>query len=168
MATEANKAKRSAKQEAAIARKMAKAEKVLDERDAKERGEDVERQRAMGYSIEENEAWEAKLAKKAITKDQGAIDPQSAAERTYRRQINQLKPDLTTYDKQRASVLGASPLQSGSGSSSSAMTHTATGPSTGQVVKKDDLYGGINNLAYGDHKPDDAALDRVTQHLNQE
>ena len=43
------------------ARKLAKAERLLDERDLREAGKDVERHRAMQYSIEENEAWEAKL-----------------------------------------------------------------------------------------------------------
>ena len=55
------------------ARKLAKAERLLDERDLREAGKDVERHRAMNYTIEENEAWEAKLAEKEVSRDKGAI-----------------------------------------------------------------------------------------------
>lgn len=55
------------------ARKLAKAERILDERDLREAGKDVERHRAMNYTIEENEAWEAKLEDKERTRDKGAI-----------------------------------------------------------------------------------------------
>ena len=47
--------------------KLAKAERLLDERDLRESGEDVERHRAKSYSIEENEAWEKKLEEKAVS-----------------------------------------------------------------------------------------------------
>jgi len=53
--------------------KLAKAERLLDERDLRESGEDVERHRAKSYSIEENEAWEKKLEEKERKRDKGAI-----------------------------------------------------------------------------------------------
>ncbi|WFD01019.1 hypothetical protein MYAM1_003779 [Malassezia yamatoensis] len=64
---------RSQKRSVGQARKLAKAERLLDERDLREAGKDVERHRAMNYSIEENEAWEAKLEDKEVSRDKGAI-----------------------------------------------------------------------------------------------
>lgn len=61
------------KRSTAHAHKLAKAERLLDERDMRERGEDVERHRAMHYTIEENESWEKKLEEKERTRDKGMI-----------------------------------------------------------------------------------------------
>jgi len=58
---------------AAQDRKMARAEAELDLRDLKERGEDVERNRNWGYSIEDNEKWEDKLENKGEKRDKGAV-----------------------------------------------------------------------------------------------
>ena len=41
---------------ASSARALARAERILDERDMMERGEDVDRHRALHYTIEENDA----------------------------------------------------------------------------------------------------------------
>lgn len=73
VASEVSKHKENAKQQAAMARKINKAEKILDKRDALEKGEDWERSRAWGYSIEDNERWEEKLEKKEEGMDRGAI-----------------------------------------------------------------------------------------------
>lgn len=73
VASEQSKHKQNAKQQNNLARKLEKAEKILDKRDAEENGEDWERSRAWGYSIEDNERWEEKLEKKEQGKDQGSI-----------------------------------------------------------------------------------------------
>lgn len=73
VASEQSKHKENAKQQNNLARKLQKAEKVLDKRDAEENGEDWERSKAWGYSIEDNERWEEKLEKKDQGKDQGSI-----------------------------------------------------------------------------------------------
>lgn len=73
VATEQNKHKQNAKQQMSQSRKMEKAEKILDKRDAEENGEDWERSKAWGYSIEDNERWEEKLELQEQGKDQGAI-----------------------------------------------------------------------------------------------
>lgn len=41
--------------------------------------------------------------------------------------------------------------------------------SNGQIIKRQDMLVSNNSaLTYGEHKPDDAALDRVASHLNSE
>lgn len=188
----------SAKAEARMERKMAEAEKVLSERDMRERGEDVERARAWEYSIEDNERWEKKLEERERKKDQGPVgeslgffslkrtaggdkttrrvlsadgipfrtDFADAAERSYQRQISQLKPDLARYNAQRAALNGAG-SSSSSGSSQALVSRSGPGGSgKGQVVRHEDLYRDYNSLSYGDHKPDDAAIDRVVGNIN--
>lgn len=70
---QASRRQSSQKHSVGTNRKLAKAERLLDERDMREAGKDVERHRAMQYSIEENEAWEKKLEDKEQTRDKGAI-----------------------------------------------------------------------------------------------
>ena len=59
--------------DASNSRKLAKAERLLDERDQLERGEDIERNRNWSYTIEDSEAWEEKLDEKEERKDKGAV-----------------------------------------------------------------------------------------------
>ncbi|UZJ56680.1 hypothetical protein CBS101457_006000 [Exobasidium rhododendri] len=160
VATELNRHKQNAKHQNSLQRKMDKAEKVLDQRDALENGEDWERAKAWGYTIEENERWEEKLEKKEDGKDRGAIDPNSAAERSYRRRVQQIKPDMKAYASQK-SIAGSS--------SPSASLVAAPDKGSSQVLRRDDLANSSSSaLTYGEHKPDDAALDRVSSHLNEE
>lgn len=140
-------------------RKLLKAEKTLEDRDLNEAGEDVERYRNMLYSVEESERWDAKLEGKELRKDQGVIDFQDAAERSYQRQVRQLKPDLAAYRQQRDTI---STLHS----SSSALTQR--GKQQGQVVKHLDGPGQVDTIHYGSHTPSDDAIDRVVSHLNHE
>lgn len=71
VASEANQHKKAARTSAGAQRKLDKAERTLEQRDALERGEDWERIRAMGYTIEDNDRWEDQLDAKEQTKDQG-------------------------------------------------------------------------------------------------
>ncbi|MCO5584892.1 hypothetical protein L7F22_038824 [Adiantum nelumboides] len=93
VAGETNRHKQSNRIKPTTARKLERAERLLDERDAVERGEDFERTRSWKYTIEENDKWEEKLQEKEAKKDQGYLDAQSASERTYNRLIGQIKPD---------------------------------------------------------------------------
>jgi pre-mRNA-splicing factor SYF2 len=42
------------------------------------------------------------------------------------------------------------------------------GPSSKGLTASEDLYRGADTLAYGDHKPSEDALDRVSSKINQE
>lgn len=52
---------------------MEKAEKILDERDAKEKGDDWERIKAWNYTIEDNDRWEEQLESKEERRDKGQL-----------------------------------------------------------------------------------------------
>ncbi|ETS63491.1 hypothetical protein PaG_01777 [Moesziomyces aphidis] len=125
-------------------RKLQKAEKVLEERDLRESGEDVERHRNMQYSLEDSERWDAKQEQKQKRIDQGQADFGDAAEKAYQRQLRSLKPDVAAYKQQRDADQSA---------------RKATGKAV--VLGGDEIY-------YGDHRPSDDALDRVVSHLNKE
>lgn len=142
VATETNQHKHSNRIKTATARKLERAERLLDERDALERGEDFQRSKSWQYTIEENDRWEEKMQEKEAKKDQGYLDAQSASERTYNRLIGQIKPE-----KNR--------------STHSANTHQSSSDPTVSSTQN-------RGLQYGSHKPDDSALDRVAAHLNAE
>ncbi|KAN0066275.1 Pre-mRNA-splicing factor SYF2 [Thecaphora frezii] len=149
------------------ARKLAEAEKLLEERDLTEAGEDVERHRNFGYSIEDNDRWESKLEEKERRRDKGVIDFQDAAERSYQRQVRSLKPDLANYEAQKAAIESSSSTGA-STSSSTALTVRPDAVRAGQVVRREDLYRDASTIVYGDHKPSEEAIDRVVGHLNLE
>ena len=61
---EAKKAKVTARDAARLERQRKLAEMLRTKADAEDRGEDVERQKNWDYTIEENDEWEKKLARK--------------------------------------------------------------------------------------------------------
>ncbi|CBQ67636.1 conserved hypothetical protein [Sporisorium reilianum SRZ2] len=134
-------------------RKLQKAEQLLEERDLRESGEDVERHRNMGYSLEDSERWDAKLEEKERRKDRGPGDFGDAAERAYQRQLRALKPDVAAYRKRRDDEERVK----------------ASGPAGGALVRSGSAArGAVDELHYGTHRPSDDALDRVVNHLNHE
>jgi pre-mRNA-splicing factor SYF2 len=66
---EAAKVKTSARDLARLEKQRKLAEMLRTKADAEERGEDVEREKNWEWTIEENEEWERKLARKARRAD---------------------------------------------------------------------------------------------------
>lgn len=161
MILEQKKARQPAvKKDASNSRKIAKAERLLDERDQLERGEDLERNRNWNYSIEDSERWEEKLEKKEEIRDKGVVDHETNAERVYNRQIRDLKPNVAAYNASKAA-------SSRAGTSSSALVNSSPA-GDGQLVPHSELESAYSHLSYGDHKPSDADVDRLVSHLNHE
>jgi pre-mRNA-splicing factor SYF2 len=128
--------------------------------DAEERGEDVERQKNWEWTIEENEEWEKKLARKARRADfefHGTsswlavdslfffftlftdffIDDAHAARRKYKKDVDKLKPDLETYNRQKEAAMGLAPgtlSQNGSTFSLTGFDPTQASSSSSQVT----------------------------------
>lgn len=139
-------------------RKLAKAEAILDERDAKERGEDWDRVKNWKYSIEDEERWEELKTQKEQRQDQGVIDPNSHGARSYARTLRNFKPNLQAYKEQQEEST-TNNVSDSKGQGGTLVTTSSSGP----LVKRN-----TTQLSYGSHTPHDNAIDRVVSHLNME
>ncbi|KAG8861933.1 hypothetical protein FRB96_002376 [Tulasnella sp. 330] len=132
--------------DAARYEKQRKLAEVLREKvEADDRGEDVDRKKNWEYSIEENDEWEKRQARKKRRSNFEFNDYEDAARRRYKKDVDGLKPNLAVYEQQKAATLG---------SSSTALAASA------------DLYRDANSLIYADNKPTDDAIDRVVAKIN--
>ena len=119
---ESAKAKVTVRDAARLERQKKLAEMLRTQTEAEANGEDVERLKNWEWTIEDNENWEKKLARKArradyefhgvsslpsyprkLTRDQ---DDAHAARRRYKKDLDLLKPDLEAYNRQKEQVLG--------------------------------------------------------------
>ncbi|KAL4072264.1 SYF2-domain-containing protein [Scleroderma citrinum] len=176
---ESTKTKLTARDTARLERQKKLAEMLRTQTEAEERGEDVERAKNWEWTIEENENWEKKLARKARRADYEFHDDAHAARRRYKKDLDFLKPNLEVYNKQKEQVLGMAVgtlSKSGSStpaSSSSAVTmFDASGgqmvPTTEQRMAVDAFYRDANTLLYADNKPSDEAIDRLVSKINKD
>ncbi|KAL8293213.1 hypothetical protein RQP46_000907 [Phenoliferia psychrophenolica] len=134
-----------------LERKRKQAEAMGEKAEARETGEDLERKRAWEYSIEDNEKWDKKVARKGRRADFTFTDYDDIARRKYKKDLDVFKPDLVSYNKQRALTDGAS----------SALVGTSTA-----LLAAEDLYRDANSFVYADHKPSEDAIDRVIGKIN--
>ncbi|KAM5536815.1 hypothetical protein V8D89_009533 [Ganoderma adspersum] len=175
---ESAKAKITAREAARLERQRKLAETLRQKADAEDRGEDIERQKNWEYTIEENDQWEKKLARKARRADFSFNDDADAARRKYKKDLDFIKPDLETYNRQKEIALGLAAgtlAKSGQGSGSSAVTafdpssSALVGPSSlQQQLAAESLYRDANSLLYADNKPSEDAVDRVISKINKD
>ncbi|TCD68789.1 hypothetical protein EIP91_009803 [Steccherinum ochraceum] len=174
---ETTKAKVSARETARLERHRKLAEVLRQKADAEERGEDVERAKNWEYTIEENDEWEKKLARKARRADFEFHDDAHAARRRYKKDLDHIKPDLHAYNKQKEIALGLTPgALSKAGSSSDITSFNPNGPSSSQLVPTsqqqqlaaESLYRDANTLLYADSKPTEDAIDKVVAKMNKD
>jgi pre-mRNA-splicing factor SYF2 len=171
---ESARAKMTVRDAARLERQRKLAEVLRTQAEAEDRGEDVERQRNWEWTIEENDNWEKKKARKARRADYEFHDDAHAARRRYKKDLDLIKPDLAAYSRQKEVVLGLAPGSlAKSGSSSSALT--AFDSSGGQVVPSaeqrmaaESFYRDANTLLYADNKPTEDAIDRVVGKINKD
>jgi len=162
---ESTKAKASVRDEARLDRQRKLAEIMRQKADAEERGEDVERQKNWEWTIEENDGWEKKQARKARRADFEFHNDSDAVRRKYKKDLDHLKPDLEAYNHQKEIALGlAAGTLTKAGSSSSAVVPT----SQEQQLAAENLYRNANTLIYGDNKPSEEAIDKVVSKINQD
>ncbi|GAA5901377.1 hypothetical protein JCM8208_001782 [Rhodotorula glutinis] len=154
---ELNTQRASARTLARLERKRAQAEAMGEKERATETGEDLERSKNWEYSIEDNERWDKKQARKARRADQGFTDYDDLARRKYKKDLDDFKPDLLAYKKQR----------DGEQATSSALTASGSGAGeVGPVIDPNGLYRDANSFVYADHKPTEDQIDRVIGKLN--
>ncbi|ESK82785.1 syf2 splicing factor family protein [Moniliophthora roreri MCA 2997] len=147
---ESAKSKITARDAARLERQRKLAEMLRTKADAEERGEDVERAKNWEYTIEENDNWEKKLARKARRADFEFHDDAHASHRKYKKDLDMVKPDLAAYQQQKDLALGVLPT------------------SHEQQLAAENLYRDANTLMYGDSKPSEEAIDRVVSKINKD
>lgn len=120
------------------------------------------------------------------------IDDAHAARRRYKKDLDQIKPDLAAYNRQKEVAMGLAPgtlvtsfnPTAGSSSSSSMQVRSPSSrsiipvlmrngiqvvpTSQQQQIAAEDLYRDANSMLYGDSKPSEDAIDRVVGKINQE
>ena len=161
------------------------AEIMRQKADAEDRGEDVERQKNWEWTVEENDEWEKKQARKARRADfefhsasdcssrqflrlltlSSPTDDSDAVRRKYKKDLDHLRLDLEAYNRQKETALGLAAgtlTKTGEGSSAAVPT------SQEQRVAAENLYRNANTLIYGDNKPSEEAIDKVVSKINQE
>ncbi|KAF8710605.1 SYF2 splicing factor, partial [Rhizoctonia solani] len=153
---EHNKAKFSVKEAARLEKQRRLAETLRESMDAEERGEDMERRKNWDYSIEENDEWEKRKARKGRRADFQFHDDAHAARRKYKKDLDLIKPDLAAYQAQKEAAM----------SQGSALQNFSSGSSSNAVTASEQLYRDANTLLYGDNKPSEEAIDRVVGKLN--
>ncbi|KAI0059997.1 SYF2-domain-containing protein [Artomyces pyxidatus] len=174
---ESAKSKTNARDAARLEKQRKLAEMLRSKADAEERGEDVERAKNWEWTIEENDEWEKKLARKARRADFEFHDDAHAARRRYKKDVDLLKPDLEAYNRQKEIAMGLAPGSlSGSASGSSISSFNPTQGSSSQLVPTsqqqqmaaESLYRDANSLLYADNKPSEDAIDRVIGKINRD
>ncbi|KAF8236127.1 SYF2-domain-containing protein [Tricholoma matsutake] len=164
---ESAKAKITVRDAARLDRQRKLAEALRQKADAEERGDDVERHKNWEWTIEENDNWEKKLARKARRADFEFHDDAHAARRRYKKDLDVIKPDLVAYNKQKEVAMGLAPgtlVTFNPTEGSSALVPT----SQQQQLAAENLYRDANTLIYGDSKPSEEAIDRLVSKINQD
>jgi len=173
---ESTKAKVTAREAARLERQRKLAEVLRQKADAEERGEDIERHKNWEWTIEENDEWEKKKARKARRADFEFHNDGDAARKRYKKDLDLIKPDLAAYNKQKELALGLAPgtlAKAGSSSSSALSEFNPQGSqlvptSQQQQLAAEYLYRDANSLLYADNKPSEEAIDRVVSKLNRD
>ncbi|KZT64420.1 SYF2-domain-containing protein [Daedalea quercina L-15889] len=175
---ESAKAKITARDAARLERQRKLAETLRTKADAEERGEDVERLKNWEWTIEENDEWEKKKARKARRADFEFHNDADAARKRYKKDLDLIKPDLATYNKQKELALGLAPgTLAKAGGSFSALTQfdpkqgselQVAPTSEQQRLASENLYRDANSLLYADNKPSEEAIDRVVAKINRD
>ncbi|KAJ3812946.1 SYF2-domain-containing protein [Lentinula aff. lateritia] len=169
---ESTKLKVTARDAARLERQRKLAETLREKADAEERGEDVNRAKNWEYTIEENDAWEKKLARKKRRADFEFHDDAHAARRRYKKDLDLIKPDLDAYNKQKEVAMGLAPgtLSNFNPKASplSLQVYFVSTSSLEQQLAADNLYRDANTLMYGDNKPSEDAIDRMVSKINKD
>ncbi|THG99476.1 hypothetical protein EW026_g2866 [Hermanssonia centrifuga] len=174
---ESAKAKFTVREAARMDRQRKLAEVLRQKADAEERGDDVERQKNWEYTIEENDEWEKKLARKGRRADFEFHNDADASRKRYKKDLDLLKPDIAAYNKQKEIALGLAPGTLSKPGSSSSLSITNFDPlasssiiptSVQQRLAAENLYRDANSLLYADNKPTEEAIDRVISKMNKD
>ncbi|KAF7317780.1 hypothetical protein MKEN_00865800 [Mycena kentingensis (nom. inval.)] len=160
---ESARASVSAREAARLEKQRKLAEMLRTKADAEERGDPdaVERAKNWEWTIEENDNWEKKKARKARRADFQFHDDADAARKRYKKDLDLIKPDLVEYNRQKELAMGLAPGALTGFNSNDQMVPTAAE----QQQAAENLYRDANTLIYGDNKPSEEQIDRVVSKL---
>ncbi|KAG6907806.1 hypothetical protein DXG01_007346 [Tephrocybe rancida] len=165
---ESAKAKLTAREVARLEKQRKLAETLRAAADAEEQGADIERSKNWEWTIEENDTWEKKLARKARRADFAFHDDAHAARRRYKKDIDHIKPDLVAYNKQKEVALGLAPGSLVAFDPKAGSSQLIPVSREQQQLAAANLYRDANTLIYGDSKPTEDAIDRMVGKINQD
>ncbi|UNI14269.1 Pre-mRNA-splicing factor SYF2 [Purpureocillium takamizusanense] len=144
----------------ALHRKHAIASHKLLKADVEEAGEDFERKRAWDWTIDESEKWDKRLKKKAAHRDNNAFrDNHQESNKVYKRQLQNINPDLENYDKQKLAA-----IEKAAASGGLDIVEMEDGELIA-VDKDGSFYSTADTTSFAQNKPDKAAVDRLVEDL---
>lgn len=160
---ESTRLKTSVRDLARLEKQRKLAETLREKTDADEKGEDLDRKKNWSYTIEENDEWEKRLARKKRRADFEYHDDVTTTHRKYKKDLDLLKPNLDAYNRQKEVALGLAPGSLKGSPSASQVALIAAQAAGEQGVEL--LYRDANTLLYADNKPTEEAIDRVVDKL---
>ncbi|KAJ7035567.1 SYF2 splicing factor-domain-containing protein [Mycena alexandri] len=162
---ESAKAQTSARDAARLEKQRKLAEVLRAKADLGE--EEVERAKNWEWTVEENEEWERKKRRKERRADFEFHDDAHAARRRYKKDLDQMKPDLAAYNRQKELAMGLAPgtLTAFNPTASSSQLIPTVAE---QRIAAENLYRDANTLIYGDSKPSEDAIDKMVGKINRD
>ncbi|KXS15158.1 SYF2-domain-containing protein [Gonapodya prolifera JEL478] len=127
--------KQDPREEARRERKRKEAEELASEKAAESAGLDPERLRDLQYTAEDVERWDRKVKRKKEGEDKAFESFNSAATKSYRRLVSQLKPDLGAYAESRAKAEARGVEFYRGADETDAMGETTTGEGVDRMVR---------------------------------
>lgn len=143
-----------------LSRKQAFASHNLLKADTAAAGEDFERKRAWDWTIEESEKWDKRMEKKEKHREDVAFqDYTQDARKIYKRQLREIKPDMESYEKEKAAAIQKAALSGGL-----EVVETEDGELVA-VDKNGTFYSTADTTGFIENKPEKAAVDRLVNDL---
>ncbi|KAH8176125.1 SYF2 splicing factor domain-containing protein [Sarocladium implicatum] len=140
----------------ALHRKHAIASHKLLKADVEDAGEDFERKRAWDWTIDESEAWDKRLKKRAAHRDNNAFqDYTQESNKIYKRQLQNITPDMDRYAKEKMAA-----IEKAAASGGLDIVETEDGELIA-VDKDGSFYTTADSTSFTNNRPDKAAVDRL-------
>ncbi|KAM0265206.1 hypothetical protein ACHAQJ_000359 [Trichoderma viride] len=144
----------------ALHRRHAIASHKLLKADTEEAGEDFERKRAWDWTVDESEKWDRRTKKKFAHRDNNAFqDYHQEANKSYKRQLRNVNPDLEKYEKQKMAA-----IEKAAASGGLDIVETEDGELIA-VDKDGSFYSTADSTSFTQNKPDKDAVDRLVKDL---
>ncbi|KAL4817454.1 Pre-mRNA-splicing factor syf2 [Aspergillus spinulosporus] len=143
-----------------LSRKHAFASHNLLKADTEAAGEDFERKRAWDWTVDESEKWDRRMEKKQRHRDDVAFqDYTQDARKVYKRQLQEMKPDLEGYENEKMAA-----IEKAAASGDLEIVETNDGEMIA-VDKNGTFYSTADTIGFTESKPDRAAVDKLVADL---